>query len=504
MKREWIVLDILQKRRAATMSFFMKMRLANLILAFNSCTFVIAQSYTEGADLSNNAPGDTFTFMNTGIDIEGQMNTPGDGSEYFVLELPQGCQMTSSGYKIVDPNNLGISGYFQLGVNNQQSFSGGTSSGNFAFAGQFPTLAFPVSGPAFYQCQAQANIAFLSDWKIAFQGICSPCNNPSVPNLTAIPLALCKAGVQVTLNISGSLNDATSWVIYSDSCGKNLVGNTAGTSFSILPAQTTTYFVRGEGGCVKPGNCAQVTVPIGDLTAPVMACPGTQTAYLESSCEFTIPDYSGLATIADNCDSVPGISQSPSSGSVVWGNTTIILTGTDSSGNSSQCNFQLIILDTLSLLDTSITVNGNQLTANHPSAQYQWVDCKNAFSAIANDTNASCQICQVQTGTYAVIISVKGCSDTSGCFDVNVTGSGDTYNRSEWMLFPNPATEFVTIAGSPQGVLMEFNISDLQGRILRTGILEDDESKIDLRSLPSGMYLFHGDRRIVKLIKSQD
>ena len=86
------------------------------------------------------------------------------------------------------------------------------------------------------------------------------CTNPSIPTIAATRTAIC-AGSNTTLSIqSGSLNDATNWKWYSGSCGGTLVGT--GSSIQVSPGSTTTYFVRGEGGCVTPGACAsqQITV----------------------------------------------------------------------------------------------------------------------------------------------------------------------------------------------------------------------------------------------------
>ena len=112
------------------------------------------------------------------------MNTPGDGSEYFIVNLPQGCHIDSVLYSIIDPNPVGISGYFQFGTNNQESFNGATV-GFFANATQFPTNPFPFIGPASIQCQAQANIAFQSDWSMTFIGGCGTCVNPIIQSISS-------------------------------------------------------------------------------------------------------------------------------------------------------------------------------------------------------------------------------------------------------------------------------------------------------------------------------
>jgi hypothetical protein len=86
------------------------------------------------------------------------------------------------------------------------------------------------------------------------------CSEPDVPGVSANPPVIC-AGVGSTLTItSGDLNDGTAWHWYEGSCGGTPVGT--GTSVSVNPIVTTTYYARGEGGCVTPGTCASVTVTV--------------------------------------------------------------------------------------------------------------------------------------------------------------------------------------------------------------------------------------------------
>ncbi len=86
------------------------------------------------------------------------------------------------------------------------------------------------------------------------------CTTPDVPTITYSPTNVCD-GNNATLNISGSLNDATQWAVYTSSCGGTLVGTTTTSTITVTPSTpSTTYYVRGEGGCVTPGSCGTVTV----------------------------------------------------------------------------------------------------------------------------------------------------------------------------------------------------------------------------------------------------
>jgi Fe-S cluster assembly iron-binding protein IscA len=102
------------------------------------------------------------------------------------------------------------------------------------------------------------------------------CTLPSTPTLMASSLNNC--GTQnTTLNIaSGSLNDATHWAWYSGSCGGTPVGS--GTSINVSPSVSTSYYVRGEGGCVSNAACADVSINV--TPSPVCEHGGT----VNSSC----------------------------------------------------------------------------------------------------------------------------------------------------------------------------------------------------------------------------
>jgi hypothetical protein len=101
-------------------------------------------------------------------------------------------------------------------------------------------------------------------------------NNPDIPTLSASPATICGAGSSTLSIISGSLGDATDWHWYSGSCGGTFIGT--GTSIVVAPVATTTYYVRGEGGCLTLGGCAEVTVNVGaaavcTVDGPLSLCP---------------------------------------------------------------------------------------------------------------------------------------------------------------------------------------------------------------------------------------
>jgi hypothetical protein len=111
---------------------------------------------------------------------------------------------------------------------------------------------------------------------------------------------------------------------------------TSTTTFNVLATNSTT-------GCTVQ-MATTVTVSM-DNIAPAISCPVSQSIHLNSSCSATLPDYTALVTVSDNCTATGDIivTQSPIAGSSVSGAGTavITLTATDIAGNVSTCTFNL-------------------------------------------------------------------------------------------------------------------------------------------------------------------
>lgn len=76
--------------------------------------------------------------------------------------------------------------------------------------------------------------------------------------IDASPAQTTCPGNAVNLTVQGGLLGTNAvWRWYRNSCGDTLIGN--GTMISVLPTQTTTYYVRAEGDC-NTTACAQVTI----------------------------------------------------------------------------------------------------------------------------------------------------------------------------------------------------------------------------------------------------
>ncbi len=101
------------------------------------------------------------------------------------------------------------------------------------------------------------------------------CNNPTQATLSASATNIC-GGSSTTLTATGTLNDATSWQWYTGSCGGTPAGS--GTSITVSPATTTTYYARGEGACALPGLCGSIIITVNPVDTSVSVFNSTFTA----------------------------------------------------------------------------------------------------------------------------------------------------------------------------------------------------------------------------------
>ena len=94
---------------------------------------------------------------------------------------------------------------------------------------------------------------------------------PSAPlSLNASPTFLCSAGSS-TLSLTGTLSIGATWKWYSGSCGGTPVGT--GSSISVSPLSTTTYFARSETGTCS-STCISTTVSVATIPADPLSASG--------------------------------------------------------------------------------------------------------------------------------------------------------------------------------------------------------------------------------------
>ncbi|RZJ54733.1 MAG: HYR domain-containing protein [Flavobacterium sp.] len=136
------------------------------------------------------------------------------------------------------------------------------------------------------------------------------------------------------LSCEAVLPDYTTMVTATDNCVGTVTitqSPVAGTAFTpgMTVTLTATDVSNNKTDCTITINVSADNVP------PVITCPANQNL----ACGSTIPDYTNLVVVTDNCDAAPVLTQDPIAGTAFTDGMTITIIATDISNNSSQCDF---------------------------------------------------------------------------------------------------------------------------------------------------------------------
>ncbi|MBK7763902.1 MAG: T9SS type A sorting domain-containing protein [Bacteroidetes bacterium] len=162
----------------------------------------------------------------------------------------------------------------------------------------------------------------------------------------------------------------------------------------------------------------------------------------------------------------------------VFGGQTYTNSGTylDTFINMYGCDSIVTLNLTINGPTVNVTQAGITLTAVAPSpATYQWINCTTGNTPIMGATSQS--YTATSNGSYAVAVSLNGCTDTSACKLVNGVGIDDQYAEMLIKVYPNPVNEnlFVNLNMTIQDA--SISVKNIVGQELIT------MSNMDLRNI---------------------
>ncbi len=152
------------------------------------------------------------------------------------------------------------------------------------------------------------------------------------------------------------------------------------------------------------------------------------------------------------------------------------------------CDSSIVTTLTIYSVDTSVSAISTTLTSNANAATYQWINCIN-LNPISGATSQS--YTAINNGSYAVIVSQNGCTDTSLCHLILSTGIANETSRSIIKLIPNPANNTITVHQAtlmPNQIIMIFDV--LGNTVYRQAINNTTESTIDVSKWSNGIYFY--------------
>lgn len=263
-------------------------------------------------------------------------------------------------------------------------------------------------------------------------------------------------------NHNGALTDmdiTNDWVMGTSSCGDNLacsrimLQTPKVTMYSIVPAITTTV----------PGNrCAA-----GKVVLSAAATKGNLSWYASPTGGMAIGTGTNYTTPFLNAT------------------TSYYVSSMDQGCTSTRTEVKATIKP---MPDLTVTVATATVTSSQVGAMYQWVDCKKENQLIDGATAISYTATKI--GTYAVIVNLNGCLDTSACVSVTTIGIDELTKAVQFTVYPNPSNGNITVHSSDAGI---FTIINELGQTIQTLQLNGANNyTATIENLSTGIYVIMG------------
>ncbi len=137
-------------------------------------------------------------------------------------------------------------------------------------------------------------------------------------------------------------------------------------------------------------------------------------------------------------------------------------------------------------INDSIKFKNEELTVVQQNAAYSWINCETK-QIVANETSSSFK--PVSDGTYAAIITVQTCIDTTACITISKVGVHEL-DASQVQIFPNPAHDHITVQLDSDAKSVNYVLLDASGKIVTSGSSTNNGTiNIPVHSYTDGMYV---------------
>jgi hypothetical protein len=376
-------------------------------------------------------PTQTTTYVVTGS--QGNECTSTNSIQIVVNAAPNAPQVLASSEEICSGTGVTL---LALG-NNTLTWNNGVEN-NVEF---FPTetATYTVTATNAGNCTATTSVTIVVNQTAA------------TPAINASSVEVC-AGESVTLIATGASN--ITW--------DNGVVN--GVAF--VPTETMTYEVIGdEGNECTSSNSIEVVVNDVPNAPQILAtsqevCSGTGVTLLALG-NTTLTWDNG---IENNVEFFPTET------------TTYTVTGNDGTTCSSTSSIEIVVNQ--SPATPTITLFNGSLVSSAVSGN-QWYLNGNPIDGATGQIFAFTEF-----GNYTVEVTANGCSSISEVFEIIVSVEELMITTS---VYPNPATNLINIKGVQPGT--QFNLLDSRGQLVRTTLLNAENTSIDISELANGIYM---------------
>jgi hypothetical protein len=278
------------------------------------------------------------------------------------------------------------------------------------------------------------------------------------------------------------------------SASNGLFINASTGEITPVSANSGTYIVNYQTPSGANGGCPQTTasqvITIQSPITPVISALGSTNLCGTGQSVALVSNYANGNSwnIGGNNDTLL-VSQAGS----------IVLTVTDANGCTGVS--APFTVNSASALDTTVSVVGNTITSNESNASYQWYFCSSSLVELPGENQQS--FTANQSGDYAAVISVNGCTATTACTNILYVGQ-ETIEKEGWLVYPNPSQGKIRVSYSQNPGRFSLNIYSIQGSKLLSEVESEENGELDLGRLSDGVYfleLIGERRRLIKWVK---
>lgn len=245
---------------------------------------------------------------------------------------------------------------------------------------------------------------------------------------------------------------------------------TVNTSYNFNNPQT---ICPGESYTIN-GNTYTTSGTYIDSYQSIHGCDSLVTTVLTVSQEYTVNNPQAICsgdsyTINGNTYTVEG----------TYTDVLTSIHGCDSTVNT-------IITFIIPQFDLGITQTGSVLSADQSTGTYQWINCTNGNQPISGANSQNYTV--TANGSYAVILSECGESDTTDCFVVDDLGITSEELDQLIQVYPNPVRDKIVIE-SIHNVILEVCLLDLHGKEIYKKFGSSNSLELELSEYSRGVYL---------------
>lgn len=245
-----------------------------------------------------------------------------------------------------------------------------------------------------------------------------------------------------------------------DNCSTQITVTQAPAVGSVHSANTIVALTANDGNG-NTSSCTFLVIPE-DNVDPVIVCPSDLPVFVNSGCQYSLINFTGLGTSSDNCSSSFFVTQSPAIGTIIASTTTITLTTNDGNGNSSTCDFDVIPTDNTA---PNISCGSNQAVSFNQDCQFAMLD----YTSLANvSDNCSSNILISQSPAIGTLIG--------GTTIVTLTANDGNGNVSSCSIQVIPADDSEPSIQCPADINVSFNQNCSFSLVNYTGLAVTDDN----------------------------